>query len=677
MPTRPPRSAGRAAGFGAPALLAALAALCLAAPFGLLLAHTLAGPPADVTVHGDLALIELSTVKAARFEQILGPYSRFKMHHPGPALFYWLAPFHQLGGQRYGALCLGILALNAAAFATLALVPWRLAKSAGLLLAAPFLALLALHGGPPLLWSIWNPEAAVLPFAASAICAFAVAAGRPNFLPAGVFFGLFAAQCHVLYLPPVAALWLAALALAIRHGRGRPLPRCALAASAAIALSMLWPVALEEWRGEPGNISLILHLKGATEDKALGREALAPGAAAAAEAFWSPFGYRGGRRLEGAAVAGGVRTALALLAAAALAAGLAWRWRSPLLPALLVWLALSASALWALASLSGPFHSYFTRFLVPLGPLTAILFGTALLAAGRPQTQRAAAVAKGAALAATAAVSFLLCRDVVRTPPLAGFLEEGWGAGAYGPATARILEALAEENIGSPYIGLYDEGHWQYAAAIANQVEKRGGHVLVYEDWEYMFGAEHSRGAHDGLLLIDAIASAGEAPPPPARTLAEAPLFATLIPLPAAFARSGRSCIGAGDEDAELFLRSGFYPPEIHPGEPAIIWSRYDVSRLSVRLLPRRAYRLSFEAAPYEFALPQKAALALGGRDLAELEITPGWRRYSVELPAELVGEANEIELRYAKTAVPRDVSASQDHRTLALSFRAFCLDER
>ena len=202
---------------GRPRAAAAIAVALLAAPFVLLLFHTLATPLPEVMVHGDLALIELSTLKAARFDQVAGPYSRFKMHHPGPALFYWLAPFHQLGGQRYGALCLGILVLNLAAFLVLLLVPWRLAGARGLLLAAPFLALLALHAGPHLLWSVWNPDAAVLPFAASFACAVAVAAGRPNFLPAGVFFAFFAAQCHVLYLAPVAAVWLAALACAVQH----------------------------------------------------------------------------------------------------------------------------------------------------------------------------------------------------------------------------------------------------------------------------------------------------------------------------------------------------------------------------------------------------------------------------------------------------------------------------
>jgi hypothetical protein len=642
------------------------------APFGLLLGKTLSRPLPDVVMHGDLALIELATLRATRFEQLEGPYSRFKMHHPGPALFYWLAPFYSFGGQRYGALCLGMLVLNGAAFACLLLVPWRLVGQPGLLVAAPASTLLFLHASPHLFWSAWNPEAGILPLAASAACAFALASGRPNFLPAGVFFGCFAAQCHVLFLAPVAAVWLAGLAVACwrRRGTGK-WPRAALAAGAAVALLASFPVALEEWRGEPGNLSLILHLKGATQKKAIGLgPAFAAGGAALAESLWAPLGYGGLHRLEAEKEGPAGRLAILLAIPALAAAALAWRRGSPLLfPAAACLLALLAASFWTIGSMSGELHPYLTRFMVPMLPLALVLLGCALVA-GRPRT---APWAAAALLSAAAALSFLGCREVWRAPPLGTFLEGGWGTASWGDAVPKILAGLNRQGMSSPYLGLLDSGHWSYAAAIAAQVEKRDGHVLLYEDWEFMFGRAHSRGAHDGLLLLGSAGDQGGS----AAVVEASPITASLIPLPPAFGTSGRSCIGAGDEDAELFLRSGFYATERPPNEPPSLWSRFGVSRLSVRLHPGRQHDLSFEASPHEATLPQRVSVALNGRRLAEIEIANGWRTYSVNIPADLVAPVNEIELRYAKSVVPIEISASRDHRSLALRFRSFCFGEK
>jgi hypothetical protein len=46
----------------------------------------------DFWSYGDLAVIELSVRNALRGHPLLGPYSRFGWDHPGPALFYLLAP---------------------------------------------------------------------------------------------------------------------------------------------------------------------------------------------------------------------------------------------------------------------------------------------------------------------------------------------------------------------------------------------------------------------------------------------------------------------------------------------------------------------------------------------------------------------------------------------------------
>ena len=51
----------------------------------------------------DIALTELFTREAAHGRLIVGPYSRFGWHHPGPTCFYLLAPFYAAGlVLRYG-----------------------------------------------------------------------------------------------------------------------------------------------------------------------------------------------------------------------------------------------------------------------------------------------------------------------------------------------------------------------------------------------------------------------------------------------------------------------------------------------------------------------------------------------------------------------------------------------
>ncbi len=39
-------------------------------------------------------MIELYTIHATHAAQFLGPYSQYGWHHPGPMLFYLLAPFY-------------------------------------------------------------------------------------------------------------------------------------------------------------------------------------------------------------------------------------------------------------------------------------------------------------------------------------------------------------------------------------------------------------------------------------------------------------------------------------------------------------------------------------------------------------------------------------------------------
>src|SRR4029077_515956 len=60
----------------------------------------------------DGALIEIYTIHAARGEQLLGAYSQYGWYHPGPLLFYLLAPFYIISGRTLYGLDLGALVIN-------------------------------------------------------------------------------------------------------------------------------------------------------------------------------------------------------------------------------------------------------------------------------------------------------------------------------------------------------------------------------------------------------------------------------------------------------------------------------------------------------------------------------------------------------------------------------------
>ena len=159
----------------------------------------------------DEALIELSTLNAAQGHQLLGPYSRYAWHHPGPLLFYILAPFYAAGGFRSPALSAGALTINLAAFA---IAVWILVRRGGLALTVVFCVLfgsyLARLGD--LQVSAWNAHVAIVSAAALLVLAAAVASGWMRLLPAVAFLASFVVQTHVALLPLAAVAVMVALA---------------------------------------------------------------------------------------------------------------------------------------------------------------------------------------------------------------------------------------------------------------------------------------------------------------------------------------------------------------------------------------------------------------------------------------------------------------------------------
>jgi hypothetical protein len=172
---------------------------------------------------GDLALVDLRVRDVwSRAIPLVGTYNRFGWNHPGPAMFWALAPLSGLTGQPAWATLVGGALLQGAAVVAAALVSWRRGRLA---LVAAVLALLGLTygalGTTLVLWP-WNPSVALPWFVVFVLLVWCVADGDLVLLPFAVAVGTFLVQTHVGYAPLVVVGIGFAVVGAVATGRREP-----------------------------------------------------------------------------------------------------------------------------------------------------------------------------------------------------------------------------------------------------------------------------------------------------------------------------------------------------------------------------------------------------------------------------------------------------------------------
>lgn len=206
--------------------------------------------PAIVT-DSDLAVTELYVELATRGELLVGPYSRFGWHHPGPLYFYAIAPLYALSGDRAAALYGAAAAINFLSLVALAAVLARESR----LLAASVVGACAVFAFriPRFLASPWTAHVPILPSLAFLACAAMVMSGRAGMMPWMIVFGSFAAQTHVGFLPLVLLISAAAIVTALSNRTARTASTHAIVASAALALVLWLPSILDVVRNHGGN----------------------------------------------------------------------------------------------------------------------------------------------------------------------------------------------------------------------------------------------------------------------------------------------------------------------------------------------------------------------------------------------------------------------------------------
>jgi len=207
-----------------------------------------------VVLYGDQALLELGARRAAHLDQLVGPYSRNGFHHPGPTVFYLLAPFVRLLEPVGPGLYLGAVVLNAAALIAVVAVVWRRVGPAAAAWAAAAIDLFCLLLGVGTLREPWNPYLVIAP-----MLLFVVlwAVGRTGSVTAAIWsvvVGSYEMQTHLATAPFVIVMSVILGVGLFRkrdNDRGRAWP-------GLLVLAMIWLVpVIELVRDRPNNVSLM------------------------------------------------------------------------------------------------------------------------------------------------------------------------------------------------------------------------------------------------------------------------------------------------------------------------------------------------------------------------------------------------------------------------------------
>jgi hypothetical protein len=654
--------------------LTALVVCCLlAAPALVLLGYQLSTLRDNAKTTGDKALIELYTLRAAAGHQLLGPYSRFVFHHPGPMLFYCLAPFYVALGKSHAAQCTGALVLNLGSLVGIALALRRLGGADRWPWSLAALGLYVLWLQPALLVSVWNPDITILPLGLALVAFAAVAAGRTAWLAAAVLSASFAMQSHVPCVGPVVcAAVLAVIAWAIRRRWHTEFLAPDLShvgrhvATAAFLGTLVWlPTFIEQVRGQPGNMTLILrYLAEGHAWRPAGPTLLAL-ATQACGFLAAPFGV--GSRVDPSPRLAQVfgAAAIGLLGLLVLLAVRGWKRRDSFALASCVGcICLLLVGLAEALAIPGTLHAYLVRWVSIVG-----LFSVIAVAAAMPRPGAAAPWVVTwqfwvcSLLIAVATVSGL--RSVIRFP-VAG--EPAWTARLDRLSDATV-SALAVRGVRHPHVKIFGNHAWEPAAGVVLQCTKAGRPPTVDDWWLFMFGELcRFREADDGTVLIaDRTAAARLVALRGVEPIVTAGDYTVLL---SSVDRPLAGELSLGDLESDLYVRTGFSGAESEPGG-GFRWSRGPESWIVLPATPGLPYRLQVSACP--IVVPgkqQELTVEVNGQRIATVNMAPSWAPYAFAVPAGLVRARNLVIFRYTLVRSPYELTGADDKRPLAVRFR-------
>jgi hypothetical protein len=214
---------------------------------------------------GDRAILALTARDAFSAPVLVGPYSRFYWHHPGPLYFYLLRTWSLVFGQSTVAVVLGATAISTAGAAGILALAYRRGGRPLLIWAALLLAgyLVAID---PIPYDLWNPSVTLLPFVALLLLSWSVACEDWWAMPWLALVASFAVQTHVGLVPATtSAIAFAAggvwwrrrrAGAAMSEGERRTAARAALTSVAVVVVAWLPPL-VQELTSDHGNLSAL------------------------------------------------------------------------------------------------------------------------------------------------------------------------------------------------------------------------------------------------------------------------------------------------------------------------------------------------------------------------------------------------------------------------------------
>ena len=456
---------------------------------------------ADAAPTSDIAVIESDTLLASQGRLLLGPYSRFQWHHPGPLSFYWLAPFYAAAGHRTTGLNAGALALNAGC---LALIAWILVRRAHPVVTIAVTSAAAVYAwrSAELLTSPWNPHIAVIPMMTLIVAAADAASGAPWMLPVVALLASFAGQTHVALLPSAVIVGACAVLGVIVGNDPRRMSAPLVATLAALALCWLPPV-VEQLASPRGNIGLLWSF--------FARETHPRPLFAVAVSAWSDM-LTGLVRPDFYVAHGWifrespVRWAelLSIVQFAALAVWLVAAYRARrrfelTLAAILVVAGLTA--LWSTTRVDGEIFDHGVFWISGLGVLNLALLAALAAGAGLKRQTVAAASSRWPAVAAVALTGIAAIAGVRQfRDAVAGASNPGADSGVVAAVAADLRTYLREQHIERPLIKL-DQDAWGMAAGVILQLQKANVPLAVEDDWIVMFTPVFAATGHEAVTL--------------------------------------------------------------------------------------------------------------------------------------------------------------------------------
>lgn len=442
----------------------------------------------------DGAILEIYTLEAIRGTQLLGPYSRFGWHHPGPMYLYLLAPWYWMSRLHTAGVQAGAFVINLAAMWLIVRTTLAAASIPAAIAVSSFSAWFAFRADDMIV-SAWNPHVIVMPLLAFIVLAAAMAAdARRSHLLSLIAVGTFLAQTHVAMVPVVAILGIPAV------WTGRRLSRATWTLAVGLKLLLWIPPLIEQITHRPGNlIAIVRFFLNAGPGQGFST-AVSAWASTMTAAFRPGFFLAMGS--DYVPSSGGLFSASAIALVAVLSALAVARRRKQAFDAWLLGMCAAAStvALFATTRIQDHIVDHEIFWMSGIGALSVgAVVGS--LGSFADVASRGTAVR----IASTTAILAWLTAAFVGAVGMGHVLERRRTLDdhAVDALTGQIETYLATSGVRRPRFEI-EPPVWPIAAGALLQIDKAGTPFAVGERWATMFGERFTAtGQEDGAALID------------------------------------------------------------------------------------------------------------------------------------------------------------------------------